>query len=476
MVDSETEKIHRQAMKVTRRQFLKAVVAGSAVGFFGGMCLSGLTPPIFEKMIPAKPRGTYTFGQVDKLRITCISETSWFMNDTFMKDIMKAGGLLVNQYEIPWSVSGIAGGWSPENPDLGSNEGGYSALIETWGPGDTYHRWLLDWGWNQEWMEYIYGQVPAPTKDVPENRKIKGSILDLIKAGKKGIEFIIISHEHIDHYWGMDTVLKYYPDVEVWVPGTMYPESWEMLKGVPKGKFKAPYAWNEHPHRGKVSVTEKPGQPYKIYDGLCVVLFDVPIILRVRGENIPYCWVKDYGIVTITGCTHPGIISELEYAIRTFKDVDYGKNIGGVYGGLHISPFEEWDPDKDDLVLALPKYGAHSIGANHCTGYITVGKMIEAGLPVVGGHALLKTKKDWYLGNSDQFGLPHEIVEVPLNLKYYKTKVRVLQSRLEELDRFLAKRNVHPDDRKALQQFLKGDNPLRVETEFIVTQHEVGGL
>jgi len=64
-------------------------------------------------------------------------------------------------------------------------------------------------------MEYIYSQVPAPTKDVPPDRLIKGSILDLIKAGQKGIEFIICSHEYIDHYWGMDTVLKYYPDVPI---------------------------------------------------------------------------------------------------------------------------------------------------------------------------------------------------------------------------------------------------------------------
>ena len=156
-------------------------------------------------------------------------------------------------------------------------------------------------------------------------------------------------------------------------------------------------------------------------------------------------------------------------------------NIGGIYGGLHISPFEEWDPDKDDLVLALPKYGAHSIGANHCTGYITVGKMIEAGLPVVGGRALLKTRKDWYLGNSDQFGLPHDIVEVPLNLRYYGTRVKVIgfkaqQKRLDEVDSLLLKKNVHTDDRKNFIDFLKGDNPLKVQTEFTATQFEMGDL
>jgi len=477
MVDAEVERAHKEALRVTRRQFLKAVAAGIAAGFIGAAGFSGLTPPIFERMIPPRTRGNYSFGSVDKLRITCISETSWFMNDTFMDDIRKAGGLLVNQYEIPWSTEGVVGGWSKENPGVGSNEGGYSALVETWGPGETYHRWLLDWGWNQEWMEYIYSQVPAPTKDVPPDRLIKGSILDLIKVGQKGIEFIICSHEHIDHYWGMDTVLKYYPDVPIWVPGTMYPESWRMLDGVPKGTFKAPYAWNEHPHRGPRNVVKEPGKPYKIYEGLCVVLFDVPIILRVRGENIPYVWVKDYGVVTVTGCTHPGIITELEYAIRTFKDVDYGKNMGGIYGGLHISPFEDWDPDRDDLVLALPRYGVHSIGANHCTGYITVGKMIEAGLPVVGGSAQFKTKKDWYLGNSDQFGLPHEVVEKPLNLKYYGTKLKVIARRQEEgLRKRLEKMGLDADAIRYLNRIYAGEEPVKVVSEAKVTTYELGEI
>ncbi|MEM4035796.1 MAG: MBL fold metallo-hydrolase [Fervidicoccaceae archaeon] len=448
------------------------MLAGLALGYVGGAIGTGLIRPVYEALYPKVPRGKYQFGAVDKLRITCISETSWFQNDVFMGDIRRAGGLLTNQYMIPWSVANVVGGWSKENPDVGSNEGGFSALVETWGPGDAYHRWLLDWGWNQEWMEYIYSQIPAPTKGVPDDRKIRGSVLDLIKAGPKGIEFVISSHEHIDHYWGMDTVLKYYPDVPVYLCGTMYPESKRMLDGVPKGFFPAPYAWNEHPHKGpRIWVTE-PLKPYDIYPGLTVVLYDVPIILRTRGELIPYVWVKDHGIVTVTGCTHPGIIYELEYAIRNFKDVDYGKNMAGVYGGLHISPFEEWDPDKDDLVLALPKYGLEWIGANHCTGYITVGKMIEAGLPVIGGRARFKTRKTWYLGNGDQLGLPMDVIEEPLNLEYYKTRKRVLSA----VERAVERLRTHPDDKKAFMEWYRGENPLKVETEFNVVEYEVGYL
>lgn len=412
MVELDETKVEEEvaeSWKLKRREFLKALLAGIGAGFFATAFGSSIAA--YKYFLPPPKYGKTsfpnTFGQVDRIRITCISETSWFNNIVLVNDIMKAGGLLVNQYTIPWSTKDVKDGWSPENYNVGDNSGGYSALIETWAKnGKEYHRFLLDWGWNQKWMEYIYNTVDTPTKDVPSDRLIKGKIIDLIKAPPgKGLDFVFISHEHFDHYWGMDTVLKYNPNIPVYVPGTMYPESFELLKGVPRGKY-APHAWNEHPHTGPLHVAKEPLVPFKIFDGCVGVLFDIPIICRVRGEEVLYFWVKDHGLVTVTGCNHPGIITLYEYGIRNFKDVRYGHNMYGVYGGLHISPFEDWDPDHDDLVLALPKYGLKKVGCNHCTGYITVEKFLKVGIPVVRGTARHKTKKDLYLGNADVIEFP----------------------------------------------------------------------
>lgn len=93
-----------------------------------------------------------------------------------------------------------------------------------------------------------------------------------------------------------------------------------------------------------------------------------------------------------------GIISFLQEIKRRVKG---GDKIFGVQGGLHISPFEDWDPQYDDLILALPEYGVEIIGCNHCTGYLTAEKMIKAGLPVVKGTARFKSKKPLFLGNGD---------------------------------------------------------------------------
>jgi len=78
------------------------------------------------------------------------------------------------------------------------------------------------------------------------------------------------------------------------------------------------------------------------------------------------------------------------------------KKLYGIYGGLHVSPFDEWDPKYDDLVAVFKKWGFEKVGCNHCTGILTARKLIEAGIPVIQGTARNGTKDKAYLGNGDQ--------------------------------------------------------------------------
>ena len=93
-----------------------------------------------------------------------------------------------------------------------------------------------------------------------------------------------------------------------------------------------------------------------------------------------------------------GIITLMEYTKANFKG---GDKIYGVYGGLHVSPYDNWNPQNDDLVLSINSYKVEKLGCNHCTGYITAEKMIAAGVPVVKGTGKNLTKRDIYLGNGD---------------------------------------------------------------------------
>jgi 7,8-dihydropterin-6-yl-methyl-4-(beta-D-ribofuranosyl)aminobenzene 5'-phosphate synthase len=102
----------------------------------------------------------------------------------------------------------------------------------------------------------------------------------------------------------------------------------------------------------------------------------------------------------VTGCCHQGIA---QFAETAYAEIKYERDkFHGIYGGLHISPFEDWDPKYDDLVLSLGKYGFEKIGCNHCTGLICAKKFVDAGYPVVKGTARFRSKETVYLGNGDQ--------------------------------------------------------------------------
>ena len=202
------------------------------------------------------------------------------------------------------------------------------------------------------------------------------------------ITAMIQTHEHMDHFFGLPAVTKYNPDIHIYTPNTFYPSGKQYLK--------------DCGHVGKW--TEVPKGLHKIQDGVALYGFDCPIILKVFGEISLYCNVKDIGLVSITGCCHQGIIL---FADTAYKTLTYENDqFYGLYGGLHISPFDDWDPKYDDLVIGLKKWDLQKVGCNHCTGLITAQKFVDAGYPVVKGTARFRSKTTNYLGNGDVIKFP----------------------------------------------------------------------
>jgi 7,8-dihydropterin-6-yl-methyl-4-(beta-D-ribofuranosyl)aminobenzene 5'-phosphate synthase len=241
-----------------------------------------------------------------------------------------------------------------------------------------HHKFLLDTGWNRQYMDEAF--------------KREG-IDRMLKNGE--IEFLFVSHEHMDHWWALETVLKYHPEIKMFIPSTFYPEGMHFISGA---EFLKCRASNRIPHRGKL-VQINPGTINRLYDGCAATAFDLPIPNRVRGEESLYFNVKDKGIVCVTGCCHQTILKFADYAQDKIVG---GDNMYGIYGGFHIAPFGPLKQEQEQLVKRMAKYQFQKVACNHCTGLPAVQKMVELCYPVVEGTASCGSKTELYVGNGDE--------------------------------------------------------------------------
>lgn len=341
-----------------RRTFLKSLAATGVAASVSGSS-------ILTREAAARKRKV-DFGEAKSVRVDVLSETSWFDNDRMKKPIVEYGGAMTNQYIIPWD-------WN--------NAGGYMALITVTGLDGKERKILLDSGWNNEWVDYIYEMNNIPA---------------MLKSGE--IEFLVISHWHLDHFWGIESTLKHKPDITIYGPATHFPEDMALLKGAHlTAKDKEGKAHhickNDVPHTGRFIECTPEGDMgdgiYRLMPGVATRMFDVPILLRVRGENVLYFNIKDKGTVTVTGCCHPGVLSLFSYARKNFK----GYQPYGCYGGLHITLFETWDPKFDDIIKGVKAFKIRKLACNHCTGWIWAEKAAAEGIPIVKGTNKYKTYK-----------------------------------------------------------------------------------
>lgn len=354
---------------ITRRNFVKGLAVGTMAGYFAA---SGLGSTVFrENILPAPKRKNIDIGEIKGLTVKCISETSWFNNTVQTADMRRAGGALVNQYDVEFSHTGVKEGYK------GSNAGGYSTLLDVEFLDGSHKKILLDTGWNVDWM----------------TQRFEAEGVDKLLKNNE-IEFLFATHDHYDHFWGIQATLQYKPDIPILMTNTFIEQSLKLLAG---GEFPKPKLKNGIPHQGKV-VKHELGKVYKLFPGVASAAFPAPCGRGIYGEQALIFNIKDKGIATVSGCCHMGIITLLEFVKANIKG---GEKVYGVYGGLHVSPFEDWDPQYDDLVLSIPRYKVEKLGCNHCTGYITVEKMLAAGIPVVKGSGKNMTRRDIYLGNGD---------------------------------------------------------------------------
>jgi 7,8-dihydropterin-6-yl-methyl-4-(beta-D-ribofuranosyl)aminobenzene 5'-phosphate synthase len=342
--------------ELNRREFLKNVTIGGVVLAFGNA--------VFHRPLKALADGKHDIGQCKSVRIRCISELRYHDRKKHISAMFAAGGPNASQYEIPWPHG---------------NGAGNCALIDMEKLDGKHVKILLDAGWNREYMDECF------------KRDGVDSMLE-----KNEIDLLVFSHEHMDHFAGVESVLKRDPKIGIIIPATFTPDGDRLIKGA---KFEASGVGNTVTHEGKL-VKVKPGNVNKLYDGCAVIAFEANAALGVTGEQSLYFNVKDKGIVSVSGCCHQGIVTSTEFAR---KHIAGGENLYGIYGGLHIAPAEgKFFWNWEETVKNMEKYDFKKIACNHCTGLVAVKKMIEMGFPVVRGTGSFGSESDLYVGNGDE--------------------------------------------------------------------------
>jgi 7,8-dihydropterin-6-yl-methyl-4-(beta-D-ribofuranosyl)aminobenzene 5'-phosphate synthase len=108
-------------------------------------------------------------GAVKSLKIDVLTETGWFDDVLFKQNMADYGGAAQSQYRVAWD---------PENA------GGYAALLTLTSLDGDERKILLDTGWNNDWMDYVFARHHVDR---------------MLERGE--IDFMVLSHWHLDHFW-----------------------------------------------------------------------------------------------------------------------------------------------------------------------------------------------------------------------------------------------------------------------------------
>ena len=323
-------------------------------------------------------------GAIRELKIDVLTETGWFDDARFKQDMAAGGGSEQTQYKIAWDAE---------------NAGGYAALLTlTLLDGDR-RKILLDTGWNTNWMDYVFARHGVDA---------------MLARGE--IDFMVLSHWHLDHFWGIESTLKHNPRLKIYAPATWRDEDRALLREKANIRIEdhggrlISLCKNDVPHEGELVLTDVEGEDgsglYRLMPGVALHMFDASMLLQVRGENVLYVNVEGKGLVTVTGCGHPGIMNLLTFARETIA----APELYGCYGGLHLSIFDTWKPEFDGIIDEIKGLGMKKMGCNHCTGWMWAEKAATHGVPIIKGtdaylgypkHSAQAKGSHAFLGNGD---------------------------------------------------------------------------
>ena len=209
----------------------------------------------------------------------------------------------------------------------------------------------------------------------------------LENGDKMGVDFhnldwIVISHSHLDHTWGMEPLLKRYNETHMeWRaykrptlvahPDIFLPRSFggqdefgmlissdKVFKYLENGLSKSPVWLSEN----LVFLGEIPREnDFEAKTSIGHIRVDGVSHDDYSMDDSALCFKSTEGLVIITGCSHAGICNIIEYA----KHICGDDRIVDVIGGFHLQ-----NPDETQLegtIRYFENSGIKAIHACHCT-------------------------------------------------------------------------------------------------------------
>jgi 7,8-dihydropterin-6-yl-methyl-4-(beta-D-ribofuranosyl)aminobenzene 5'-phosphate synthase len=153
----------------------------------------------------------------------------------------------------------------------------------------------------------------------------------------KKVDQIVISHNHDDHTGGLSAILEKNPNVTVYFPVSFPAEFGRRVEGL----------------KAKPQSVDKPVE----------ICQDVYLTGEMGDEIKEQSLIIDTakGLITVTGCSHQGILNILKRA----KEI-LDKPIYLVFGGFHLG--NKSDAEMQEILAGFRKLKVEKCGATHCTG------------------------------------------------------------------------------------------------------------
>jgi 7,8-dihydropterin-6-yl-methyl-4-(beta-D-ribofuranosyl)aminobenzene 5'-phosphate synthase len=230
-------------------------------------------------------------------------------------------------------------------------------------------RMRKDWGFSAL-VEYAGKRVLFDTGNDRElfAQNVKAAGVDL-----RTLDFVVISHRHLDHTAGLSHLLSVNPGVKIYVPqevlggvfGTSVPGSF--YRRDPTLPLHMRY-FDDHPPERIVLGTAWVGARFEHIDKtqeldptmfLISTVSDTPGTKEMRELSLAIRTPE--GIVLVVGCSHPGI----ERIVEAATAID--KRVRLVLGGFHLPAAK--DEEVSRIATALHDgFKVERLAPGHCTG------------------------------------------------------------------------------------------------------------